>query len=234
MKGNLFAESINTDMSFHIFYGDIPGIGFNISSTISDNLILHTESAFRRGSEKVEVTVLSAGSNVAPRIFEITELDDDHKVYPHIVIGGSYTFGDGTNIIGEYIYNGDGLNSSEWDEFAEFIKYNHDAYRNDFFKGLATGNLGQANGIMKFREMRKNYVFIRLSNSTIFEKIDGQLVFYVNADDMSFLTFPSIDYKAGENTVVGLSSTIFSGENDSEFGMMYTKSQIDLVVKYYF
>ena len=97
------------------------------------------------------------------------------------------------------------------------------------------GNLGLANEeIIKFREMRRNYFFFRISNSTLFENIDSQLVFDLNADDMSFLTFVSIDYKVGMDTVVGLSSNMFFGEDDSEFGMMYWDYDISLIIKYFF
>lgn len=236
LRGTYFAESINTDMSLHLFNGDIPGIGFDMSSTVSDNLVLHTESAFRWGSEKQEIAVVNGVSDSAPRIFkfELRDIDDSHKVYPYIVVGGSYTFTDGTNLICEYIYNGDGYSNSEWDDLTDFIKSNNDAYRSNFFTGLTAGNLGQANDIMKFREMRRNYIFLRLSNSTLIEKLDGQLVFQLSLDDLSFLTFPTIDYKVGTNTVLGLSSTMFFGEDDSEFGMMYWHADVSLLLKYYF
>ncbi len=234
MRGNLFAESLNSDMSLHYFHGEIPGVGFDISSTVSDNLVLHVESAFRWGSRNKELKVLSQGDDFSPREFEISDTDDDEDVFPHVVLGGSYTLGDGTNIILEYIYNGDGYSEDEWDEIVEFIKYNEDAYRNDFFKDLATSNLAEANNIVQVREMRKHYVFFRISNSSLINNLDGQLVFIVNTADKSFLTFPSVDYKVGDNFVAGLSATLYSGDDDEEFGMMFWGSEVSLVLKYYF
>jgi len=236
LRGNFFAESINTDMSLHFFEGDIPGVGFDISSTVSDNLVLHTENAFRWGSKRKEITLLNACSCTTLRTYDVTDPDDE-KVYPHIVVGGSYTFGDGTNVILEYVYNGDGYNDSEWDEIFEFISYHEDEYRNgsEQLKGAATGILAtDATDIFQVREMRKNYIFFRLSNSTLIQNVDGQLVFILNADDMSFLTFPSIDYKARDNFVVGLSATLYTGDDDSEFGMMFWNSEVSLLLKYYF
>jgi len=238
LRGNLFAESINTDMSLHLFYGDIPGAGIDISSTVSDNLVLHTESAARWGSEKREITLRNECTCTTLRTYDITDPDDEEKVYPHIVVGGSYTFRDGTNLILEYIYNGSGYSGRQWDEIVEFIEYNEDEYRNgsEQLKGAATGILAlDANGIMKIREMRKNYIFLRFSNNAkLIPNLDAQLVFIVNADDMSFLTFPSLDYKVGQNAVVGLSATVYTGDDDSEFGMMYWSSEASLVLKYFF
>lgn len=235
LKVNYFAESINTDTSLHLFDGEIPGIGFDLSSTISDSLILYTESALRWGSNKKEINILNYGDDNTPRDYEITDPDDSDDIYPHIVVGGSYTFGNGTNLILEYIYNDRGYNSEEWDDIIDFLKYNHDAYKNKFFSDLAKGNLARANeDIIKFREMRKNYLFLRISDSKMIENTDVQIVFQLNADDMSYLIFPSIDYKVGTNTIIGLSSTMFFGEDDSEFGLMFWEADVSLIIKYYF
>ena len=131
IKANYFAEPINTDMSLHLFNGDIPGIGCNISNTPSDNLVLHTEFAYREGSDtKKDISVVTTGP---PQVYEVKNLNDQDSHYFDFVLGGSYTFGDGTNLIAEYIYNGDGYNSSEWDEFTGYVKYNHDAYKNNLY-----------------------------------------------------------------------------------------------------
>jgi len=236
LRANYFAEKINTDMSLHFFEGEIPGIGFDVSSTLSDKLILYTEGAFRWGSHKYEINVTSEGDASTPRTYEVIDPDDDDDVYANIVVGGSYTFDNGTTLILEYIYNGDGYDSDEWDDIVDFIEYNNDAYLSGFFPDLAKGNLALVNSdIMRFREMRKNYIFCRVSNSKIVDDTDAQIVFQLNADDMSYLITPIIDYKVASNFVMGLSATIFLGDDDdSEFGMMYWDADVSLVLKYYF
>jgi hypothetical protein len=233
LKGKLLVESINTDMAVHLFYGDIPGVGLDISSTVSDNLVLYTGSALRRGSQKLDIIVTSEGDNNNPRTFKFIP-PDNHKVYPKIVVGGSYTFGDGTNLIAEYIYNGDGYSKGDWKQFKEFVKYNNESYKNNFFQGLAVSNLVSGSSIMKIREMRKNYAFFRLSNSKLIENLDSQLVFQVGLNDGSFLLYPSIDYKVTKNLVAGIYSTIYGGKRDSEFGMHYWHADVGLLFKYFF
>lgn len=236
LRANYFAEKINTDTTLHFFEGEIPGIGFDISSTVSDKLILYTEGSFRWGSHKYEINVISEGDANTPRTYEVTDPDDDDDVYFNIVVGGSYTFDNGTNLIVEYIYNGAGYDSDEWDDITDFIEYNNHLYLSGFYTDLAEGNLALASSeIMKFREMRKNYLFFRVSNSKILDNTDAQIVFQLNADDMSYLITPIIDYKIGTNFVIGLSATIFIGDqDDSEFGMMYWDSDVSLLLKYYF
>lgn len=231
LRANLFMESINTDMSLHYFNGTIPGAGINISSTIGEALILYTETAFRWGSTRKEVKLLQEG---LPNIYEINDPDDNEKVYPHTVAGGHYTFKNGTNIISEYIYNGDGYSNEEWMELTGFIKYSNEEYKKGFLTDLMRLNLLQANGMMKFRQMRKNYIFVRISNPDIGEKIDGAMVLFLNADDESFVINPSIDYRIKTDTTVGITALVFSGEDNAEFGMPPWDSEISMTFKYFF
>lgn len=234
LKGSLLLERINTDMSVHLFYGDIPGVGVNVATTVNDNLVLHTESALRWGSNKAQITVTNPGSDTSPRLFEITNPADRSRVYPNIVVGGTYTFGDGTNLTGEYIYNGQGYNSEEWSALSDYIKYNNRAFRSNFFSDLAQANLAQASSLMKFREMRRNYIFVRVSNSKAIQNVDGQIAAIYNADDSSFLISPLVDYKISNNLIAGMSMTVYEGKKDSEFGLMYWGWEASVVLRYYF
>lgn len=231
LKISLLVDSLNTDTSLHYFNGSIPGAGFNISTTIGEALVLHTETTFRWGSNRKIVRLITEGT---PNTYEIDDPDDSGRVYPHILGGGHYTFKDGTNIILEYLYNGDGYSSKEWDELKGFIRYSHDEYKKGFLKELMKGNLLQANEIMRFRELRKNYIFARISNPDIKEKIDGALVFFMNADDESFLINPSLNYRVSASTTLGLFAIIFVGENDTEFGMTHWGSEVSIVYRYFF
>ncbi len=230
LKANYLLESLNTDMSLHYFNGGIPGIGFNISHTANDDLVLYTETAFRKGSNKKIVRLISEGS---PNTYSIKGMDVS-EIFAHVATGGQYTFKNGTNIICEYIYNGDGYNQKNWDAFEGFVAYNNDQFKKGLFLDSATGNLSQANQMVTFRQMRKNYLFTRINNSSIFNKIDGALVLLVNLDDSSFLVNPSLDYKINKDSTAGLSSSIFVGDTTKEFGMMHWNYQMTITYKYYF
>ncbi|MBI3813643.1 MAG: hypothetical protein HY279_04145 [Nitrospinae bacterium] len=236
LKAAFLMEPINTDISFHYFNSSIPGAGINISTTIGESLVLHTEPALRWGSNRKIVRLIHEGS---PNLYEIYHPDDSQTIYPHIVAGGHYTFKDGTNIILEYIYNGDGYNNEEWNKLTGFIKYSYGEYKKGFLIDLMRSNLLQANSTMTFRQMRRNYmrrnyIFTRVSNPDILEKIDGAIVFFLNVDDSSFLIYPSCEYRITKNTTIALTSIIFAGNNDTEFGMTHWNSEISLIYKYLF
>lgn len=232
LKGKLLVESINTDMALHLFYGDIPGIGLDVSSTVSDNLVLFTGSALRRGSQKPTITVTSMGSDTIPRIFKFTSPDKD-KEYPQIVVGGSYTFKDGTNLIAEYIYNGDGYTEGEWKQFRDFVRYNNKSYLNNFFRDLAAGNLASGVSIMQFGQMRKNYAFLRISNNTAIKDLDGQFVVSANLNDGSWLNYFSIDYTITKSLIAGIYGLVNFGKKDTEYGMQYANT-VGLLIRYFF
>jgi len=230
LKAGFLLEPLNTDISLHYFNGDIPGIGFNLSHTANDNLVLYTETAFRKGSNKKIVRLIS---EVSPNSYSIEEMDG-RKVFAYVVTGGHYTFKNGTNIICEYIYNGDGYNQRNWDGFEGFVTYNNDQFKQGLFLDSATGNLSKANQLVTFGQMRRNYFFTRISNPSIFNKIDGALVLFVNLDDSSFLVNPSLDYKIKQDSTVGISSNIFVGGKTKEFGMIHWGEDVTLIYKHYF
>jgi hypothetical protein len=230
LKASYLIEPLNTDLSLHYFNAKVPGAGFNISHTANESLVLYTEMAFRKGSDKKVVRLVSTGS---PNTYSIEDMDDS-EIFAHVATGGHYTFKNGTNIICEYIYNGDGYNQKKWDEFESFVAYSHDQFQQGLFTDSVRSNLLQANQIMNFRQMRKNYFFTRISNPSILKKIDGALVFYVNLDDSSFLVNPSLDYKVNESSTIGLSSDIFVGGKTKEFGMMHWEQDVTLTYKYFF
>lgn len=230
LKASYLIEPLNTDLSLHYFNGDVPGVGFNISHTAGEHLVLYTETAFRKGSNKKIVRLISEGS---PNSYSIADMDKK-EVFAHAATGGHYTFKNGTNIICEYIYKGDGYNQKNWDAFESFIAYSHDQFKKGLFLDSVTSHLLQANQIINFRQMRKNYFFTRISNPAILNKIDGALVLFLNLDDGSFLVNPSLEYKINESSAIGVSSNIFVGGKTKEFGMMHWGQDISLTYKYYF
>ena len=232
LKGRALVESINTDVALYLYYGDIPGLGLDVSSTVSKNLVLFTESALRRGSQRWTITQNSMATATAPATYKFTGPDKD-KVYAQVVVGGSYTFGDGTNLILEYIYNGDGYSGSGWNQLTDFGRYYNGAYNSNYFRDLAKVNLGRGTSIMQFGEMRKNYAFLRMSNNTAIQNLDGQMVVTTNLNDGSWFGYLSIDYTITKNLIAGMYGLVNFGKKDTEFGMQYANT-VGLLIRYYF
>jgi hypothetical protein len=232
LKGRALFEPINTDVALYLYYGDIPGLGMDVSSTVSKNLVLFTESALRRGSQRWTITQTSMATDTAPAMFKFNPPDKD-KVYAQAVVGGSYTFGDGTNLILEYIYNGDGYSGSGWNQFTDYARYYNGAYNSNYFRDLAEVSLGRGTSILQFGEMRKNYAFLRLSNNTSITDLDGQLVVTANLNDGSWLGYLSIDYSITKSLIAGIYGMVTFGKKDTEYGMQYANT-VGLLIRYFF
>jgi hypothetical protein len=232
LKGRALFESINTDAALYLYYGDIPGLGLDVSSTVSKNLVLFTESALRRGSQRWTITQTSLATDTALATYGFTPPDKD-KVYAQVVVGGNYTFGDGTNLILEYIYNGDGYSGSGWNQLTDFARYYNGAYNSNYFRKDAKENLARGTSIMQFGEMRKNYAFVRMSNNTAIKDVDGQLVVTTSLNDGSWFGYLSIDYTISKNLIAGIYGLVNFGKKDTEYGMQYANT-VGLLIRYFF
>ncbi len=230
LKASYFLESFNTDVSVHYFYGDIPGAGVNLSHTANDELVLYTETALRKGTNKKILRL----ENPASGGVYLADKMDNSEIFLRAAVGGHYTFKNSANIICEYIYNADGYNQDKWDEFERVVSLSNDQWKKGIFLDSASGNLSGANQTMTFRQMRKNYLFFRVNHPSVFSKVDGSLVLFLNLDDMSFLINPSVEYKINQSALIGLSSNIFAGSKTKEFGMMHWGKDVTLTYKHYF
>jgi hypothetical protein len=231
-KGDFLLDTLNTDFSLLYFNSQKSGIGMNTSTSIGEPLVLYTETALRWGKTGKKLKLTKEGiPNISPDIYTLEQVDNS---YLNLVFGGQYTFNDGTNVICEYIYNGAGYNQDEWNFFYDVIDYSYKEYKKDFVKESMQTNLLQANDIMDFNKMRKHYIFARINNSYVRDDFDKTLVCMLNTDDSSFLINPSIDYKINPNMVIGLSSTIFIGDMDSEFGLLYWSDEHTIKFEYFF
>ena len=140
----------------------------------------------------------------------------------------------GTNIILEYIYNGGGYNNAEWDKLVDYIEYLGDELRNHSFNQRINQYFLDANRIMEFRQMRQNYIFSRISKSGIFDKVETSLTAIINSDDQSYLIYPYVNVILSDRFTLDLSSILFFGDFDSEFGMTHWDQEYSIALNYLF
>lgn len=234
-KVSALFEAAKLDVSALYFLADRPGLGLNLSKTIGEPLELHAEAAGRWGSPRKQVTKTQEGiDNVRPTLFEIRDPPDRGKVFGEAVVGGNYTFRDGTNLAGEYYFVQDGYSERQWDRVRELIEFSRSQLLAGVFQNLARGNLLRANELLTFRRLRRHYVFFRLQNSKLLDRFDASISLLLNAEDRSFAVNPIVDFVGINNLRLGLSATILEGEKDSEFGLSPFRARISFLVRYLF
>lgn len=234
-KVSVLFEAAKLDSSVLYFLADRPGVGFHLSKTVGQQLELHAEAAGRWGSPRKQVRkTQEAIDTVRPALFEIRDPPDRDKVFAELVVGGNYTFSDGTNIISEYYFVQDGYTGRQWDRVLELVEFSRSRFLAGVFGDLPRSNLLRANELLTFRRLRQHYLFFRFHNAKFFEQFDTSVSFLLNAEDRSFAVAPIIDFVGLKNFRLGINATILEGGRDSEFGLAPFESRVSLVLRYFF
>ncbi len=235
----LYSLMGDVDVALSYFYAEQEKLGLNISGIVGNNTELHTEIGLTKGSKrgflrkKEEVGPPNSGVYK----YEIYDIADEEKIFAQAIAGGHYTWDNKTNLIIEYLFNQDGYSKSEWHEFIELVKNASSNFKKppvDFEAGIFKENLRLANSLMTYRTLRRNYLFFRLSNPELFDCYDSQLTVLLNVDDHSCVVMPSIDCKKFQNMVFRLGVNWFSGNSQSEFGLVPQDTEIQMEARYFF
>jgi hypothetical protein len=235
LKVSALFEALKLDASALCFLADRPGAGLNLSKTAGEQLVLHAELAARWGSPRRQVQkTQEAVDALRPALFEIRDPPDQGKIFAELVAGGNYTFGNGTNVIGEYYFIQDGYSDRQWDHVLELMEVSRSQLLDEVFPDLARGNLLQANQLLTFRRLRRHYLFFRVHNAALVEKLDASLSFLLNLEDRSFAVAPILDFIGLKNLRLGINGTILEGGRDSEFGLSPFRARVSLLVRYSF
>lgn len=209
-------ETIDADFSINAVIGHSSAIGYNFSATYGQATVLYSEGAvhFRRGRDRLNSGVINGQPVTFP------ESDDNNRVYPEIVVGGTYTFDNGITINGEYYHNARGFTQREFDEIDSLIDRAAPAFRAGGPAAAgAASQLALAAGAAFESPLRQNYLFLRLSEIEFGSDLDLELVGIHNLDDSSSTARARLTYEPSANDRFELVGEVFRGTDRSEFGM---------------
>ncbi len=234
-KVSTLFEVAKLDSSLLYFLGDRSGIGLNLSETVGERVELHAEVAGRWGTARKQVRkTQEAIDNVRPALFDIRDARDREKIVTELVLGGNYTFSDGTNVMGEYYFVQDGYSGRQWDRVLELIEFGRSRFLAGAFGNLPRSDLLRANELLTFRRLRQHYLFFRFHNAQILETFDMSTSFLLNVEDRSFAVAPIIDFIGLKHLRLGINGTILEGGRDSEFGLAPFRARVSLILRYVF
>ena len=190
------------------------------SWTASDAVVLFFDASFAQGSNGRYVTNVENdpfGSAFAQA------KDDDGTLRAEILLGGSYTFTEGTTVSAEYLYYGEGYDNDEADDFyallnrsgAAFAYQGDDAARQQLAQ-LATRNLYYAQqSNLAFR--RRHYAMLYANRDDLWDRLGVTGGVMVNANDQSFYAFANSSLKIVDALESFVNILTYSRENDTEF-----------------
>jgi hypothetical protein len=140
-----------------------------------------------------------------------------------LLIGGQYTFPNGTNIITELYRSGEGLNSAEWSRFVD-----------DASGARTREQFIDANRRFRPLEMAQNYSFVRAARDWERTKLTTELLVITNLRDGSSIVRATITKRLHGNFTLSFIDTEFAADGKSEMSFMQIRRSTSFAARFYF
>lgn len=236
LKTNLTFESVFLSPIISYEDEDRLCVGGYGTWTASDAVLLFFDCSFAQGSKGRYVEEVS--DDPFGLAFQESK-DDSEDIFGQFLVGGSYTFLNGTSVYLEYLYYAPGYTSAEAKRYYDLLAASEQAY---LYQGddphllllvqLATRNLYHAyQNNLGF--LRKNYLMLYAAHSGLFDKIDLTVGGVQNFDDKSFYVFNFIDVQIKDYLTCFSNTLVYSDINETEFSSSFDYMQT-IGLKLYF
>jgi hypothetical protein len=227
LRANVLVPSWNLDLAVVAMVSNIKNTGsLTFNYVLGDALELHGEVTGTLG------TVAQYPRSILPDkqegLFGRTYLDqlkvDEPRLFLRYVVGLNYTLPWGTNLIGEFYHTDQGLSVLEWDRYMAQTDYSRRAYLSGDYlpvfdgRSLPEVNLLQSLSWFAGQDLRKNYLFLRASQSWMAERLNAQVLTLVSLDDLSAAYVGEVSYLLRRGTTIYARGSMFSGGRTSQYG----------------
>jgi len=218
--------------------------GLNLAKVCGENLEIHAEMGWEEWAKtqadqlnQLFLTITrethdtGAHGNECTRPIEATT----EKGFVKALVGANYTFAGGTNLIIEYLFNGNGLTRREWEKVLLHIgKNNVPAAGDENYPPVAvklqrTTEFFAETG---FPGLLRHYVMARLYKE-LPPALALEQIIIQNLVDRSGLAILGLSYEK-ERFALSLATQIPYGKQESEFGLMTGDWQVKLKVEFWF
>lgn len=240
-----------------------PRYGVSFSSVIADVQFFGEAVYWRGESERLYPSLFSPRQTqydpIGMSSFSVPasyRFENRKGTFYKLLLGFQYTFPDDTTMVIEYFYNGDGYEQAAMDLYTDFLRYAGNDYTADVNSVLAAKQknpllqlpmfpsasslLALGNGIYDFANLRKNYLHLFLHKPYVADRFRIELDAIINLDEISrtdrmgiFLK-PSITYTGIPNWNFRLQAHLYSGADDTEFGMSIYRGILFAEACYFF
>lgn len=195
-------------------------LAFTFNTVIGQALEIHGEASAQRGSDAVQPSAAFADH---PRLYGFDYFTDreDDDVRLRTLAGASFTFRDGTNVIGEYYHTDEGLTQLEWSRVIDQGRYAESLRTSPTFAPgptLPELNLVQGLSYLRGQEIQRDYAFLRLSRAFFSNKLSTTALTLINVHDHSSLLAPEVAFTLRRQTTFYARAVLFSGNDHSQYG----------------
>jgi hypothetical protein len=240
LRANVLVTSWNLDLAAVALVSNIKNTGaLSFSYVLGDALELHGEVSGSRGTDaEYPQSILSKNhQRFFSRDFLARLKEDETRLFLRYVVGVNYTLPLGTNLIGEFYHTDDGLSAEEWRLFLEHADFSREQMATGrhprIFGGRSLPALNLLQGLSRLssRNMRKNYLFLRASQTWLAERVGGSVLALINLDDHPSAAYVGeASYLVRRGAAVYTRATVLTGSGRSEFGNMGQRASLNVGV----
>jgi hypothetical protein len=240
LRGNILLNAINLDLALEALVSNIKNTGaLTFSYVFGDALELHGEAAGTVGtSAQYPRAILPGMQEVLFGNDYLAQLKfDERRLFLRYVVGVNYTLPWGTNLIGEFYHSDEGLSGEEWERFIAHANFSRaelatGAYPPVFGDlSLPAVNLLQGLQQLGQQSIRRNYLFLRASDSWLGERLAASVLGLINLDDLSALAVGEVSYLVRRGAVFYARLTLMGGHGTSEFGNLGRRGSLNAGVQ---
>ncbi len=210
----------DTDIDMLAYYSEIKPkrFGLDFARNIQDNIEIHGELSYNQNVERFTILNNSLRSEFI-------------DMYSYL-FGIRYLDASNTTIIVEYYHNGSGLSKDEYTNYNEFI--NNGA--NSLSEIIKQQTLGISQTYFKGQTLMRDYLYVKASSPEPFDWLYFTPSIYTiyNLSDNSFLLSFQMSYKPVTNTEFIFWTTLFAGDDTTEYGGKQVKERIELWMRVFF
>ena len=210
----------DTDIDLLAYYSEIrpKRYGFDFARNIQENIEMHAEFSYNQNVERFAILNNSLGSefvNMYSYLFGIRYLDASN-----------------TTIIAEYYHNGSGLSKDEYTNYTDFI--NNGA--NSLSETIKQQTLGISQTYFEGQTLMRDYLYVKLSHPEPFDWLyfTPSLYTIYNLTDNSFLLSFQMSYKPITNTEFIFWTSMFAGDESTEYGGKQVMQRMELWMRVFF
>ncbi len=226
-----FIKDVDVSLIGHWKEKEKVKFGFNTAYVYGDHLALHSEFIAQVGSNELYHRALDRADHeifLGDSLFTV-KYQSSKRLFYELLLGMQYTFDSGLNLMAEYFYDRAGLTSDNWSQWRRFTLFHQKQIRElppneasfpEFYNAL---NTLSPDGAMRHYGFFRAYLPKR--------KFGLELILLGNLVDRSGILIPTFSYSFNSHLNGWLRSSYFEGQENSEFGMLFTKTSLELGVK---
>jgi hypothetical protein len=233
-QGRISYQTDDSDFDVICYYGDVLKLGSNVSGNLGESAELHLEAGIAQKGKRF-LTDIQQLPPTATEKETFYGLDKQTMNYPwNTILGGHYTFKDGSDVYAEYYYNHIGYTEREWNKIIRAADQCHDVSL--FFNKVSLYNVNSAvrdtGGITS---ARRHYVFLRYSKDDFFlQNFNFASIVILGIEEPGGLVTVTPSYDVSDNIDASIDITLYGGTKKSEFELMYSRFSLAGEVKYSF